>query len=90
MTVQVKQRGEDGKLTGELVASDVDRNTWQVIRLERVRKDARAQLSAGVPPESAQPVVKVYDVKAPRTDQIDVPPAPTPERQRGHEPDVRR
>lgn len=90
VTVQVRERGENGKPTGKVIAGDVDRNSWQVTKLEHMREEAREQLYAAARAQRGQPVVKVFDIAAPRNDQRDVAPALMPDRQRPHEPDVRR
>lgn len=90
VSVPVKERGEDGKPTGKLITSEVARNAWEVAKLDRLREQARSQAQAATRQESAQPVVKVYDVAAPRTDRPEVAPAKTPDRLRPHEPEVRR
>ena len=66
VTVQVKERDAEGKVVGhsQLV---VDRNTWDVNRLDRVRDEVRQALTkAADRTESRQPLVKVYDRNAPR------------------------
>lgn len=66
VTVPVKERDPQGKVVGttEIV---VDRNAWDVNRLDKVRDEVRKELTAAADRTDArQPLVKVYDRNAPR------------------------
>jgi hypothetical protein len=66
VTVGVKERDAQGKVIGtsEIV---VDRNAWDVNRLDKVRDEVRKELRAAADRTDArQPLVKVYDRNAPR------------------------
>ena len=66
VTVPVKDRNAEGKVTGTKEIS-VDRNTWDVNRLDNVREEVRETLrKAADRTDTRQPLVKVYDRSAPR------------------------
>ena len=63
--VPVKERDDQGKVIGQSEIS-VDRNTWDVNRLENVRAEVREALqAAATKTETRQPLMKVYDRSAP-------------------------
>lgn len=91
VTVQVKERDKKGKLTGKVIDSEADRNSWQVTRLDRLREEARERVyAAAAQTERGQPVVKIYDIAAQRDEGRDVAPSHAPSKQRAREPSVRR
>lgn len=82
VTVQVKDRDAQGRVVGHSSVL-VDRNTWDVNRLDAVRDDVRKQLAeAAARTDSRQPLVKVYDRNAPRED---LRPEPSREHARRNE-----
>ncbi|RUR71883.1 hypothetical protein EJP67_33035 [Variovorax guangxiensis] len=85
VTVQVKQRDSNGKVTGtaDLVTN---RNTWDVNRLENVREEVKHRLTEAARTTERQPLVKVYDRNAQRAEptvEVVREPARNPERARG-------
>lgn len=85
VTIQVKQRDSDGKVTGttDLVTN---RNTWDVNRLENVREEVKQRLTEAAQATERQPLVKVYDRNAQRAEpRVEVvrEPVRDPERARG-------
>jgi hypothetical protein len=67
VTIPVKERDDEGKLTGKQVDTVVDRNTWDVSKLEKMREDAKARMAdAARNTDRKQPVVNIYDRAAPR------------------------
>jgi hypothetical protein len=66
VAVKVKQRDEHGKVVG-VTESLVDRNTWDVDRLDRVREEAKERLQrAAALTDTRQPLVKAYGRNRPR------------------------
>lgn len=73
VTVPVKERDADGKLTGKQVEMVVDRNTWDVSKLDKVREEARERLTeAARNTDRQQPVVNIYDRNAARNVEREV------------------
>jgi Large polyvalent protein-associated domain 7 len=66
VTVKVKERDERGTVVGE-TDQVVNRNTWDVNRLDSLREEVRSALTeAARKTETRQPLVKVYDRDAAR------------------------
>ena len=82
VTVPVAERDGQGKVTGRTEIA-VDRNTWDVNRLDNVRDEVREALRAAAnKTETRQPLMKVYDRSAPREE---LRPEPTREHARRNE-----
>ena len=81
VTVPVKERDAQGNVVRSEIK--VDRNTWDVNRLDNVRDEVRESLLAAANrTESRQPLLKVYDRNAPREE---LRPEPTREHARRNE-----
>jgi hypothetical protein len=83
VTVTVKERDPTGRVTGqrEIVT---DRNTWSVEKAEQLRADAKVWLNTAAERTAQQPVVKMFDPKAPRqTMRAPAKPTQTHEQDRG-------
>ncbi len=65
VTVKVKERDDKGKVIGESEIT-TNRNTWDMRKLDQVREEVKQQLAERS--ADKQPVVKVYDRDAPRTE----------------------
>ena len=66
VTVKVKERDESGTVVGE-ADQVVNRNTWDVNRLDSLREEVRSALTeAARKTETRQPLIKVYDRDAAR------------------------
>ena len=76
VTVKVKERDERGTVVGE-ADQVVNRNTWDVNRLDSLREEVRSALTeAARKTETRQPLIKVYDRTAAREQ-----PRPEPARE---------
>lgn len=85
VTVNVKEKDAEGKLTGKIVETTVPRNTWDVSKLDKVREEAKERLSEAARNTERQPVVNVYDRNAPRSVEREVViREPAKDRQREH------
>lgn len=76
VTVKVKERDERGAVVGE-TDQVVNRNAWDVIRLDSLREEVRLALTdAARKTDARQPLIKVYDRNAAREQ-----PRPDPARE---------
>lgn len=65
--VLANERDDAGKLTGNQVNTEVNRNTWEVGKLDKLRDEVRTRAHAAAErSDRNQPVVPVYDVPAQR------------------------
>lgn len=83
VTVKVKERDDKGQVVGESEIT-TNRNTWDVRKLDQVREEVKQKLAERS--GDRQPIVKVYDRDAARTDTRAEPtrePARESERARG-------
>jgi hypothetical protein len=79
VTVLANERDDAGKLTGKQVNTEVNRNTWEVEKLSKMRDEALARVhGAALQIDVNQPIVPVYDI--PPVRRID---APEPGKARG-------
>ncbi|MES2899579.1 MAG: LPD7 domain-containing protein [Pseudomonadota bacterium] len=87
VTVNTRERDAEGKPTGRMIAAEVERNTWDVTRLDRLQDRARDRVIAASEranrPNNMAPAVGVYDKNAPRPPQS---PAPMPTQERARSP----
>jgi len=69
VTVKTAERDPTGKLTGKTIDITAERNTWDARKLDTLRSDVserlRDEAALADKAQHRQPVVKVYDVKAP-------------------------
>lgn len=72
VTITVKDRDDQGLVIGQREIQ-TKRNAWAVQKVETLRADALAKLNAAAERSSKQPVVKIYDPKAPRQTPQSVP-----------------
>lgn len=87
VTVRTNERDANGRLTGKQVATEVDRNTWKVGKLDTMRSEAQERLrQAAARADRVQPEVRVYDV-APAYHQ---PSRPDPARSSRPDPQMSR
>jgi hypothetical protein len=63
VTVPVAERDAAGKLTGQQVTTVVDRNSWEVGKLDKMRQEVQVRLrEAAARSDHAEPDARVYDV----------------------------
>ena len=77
--VLANERDANGSPTGRQIDAEVDRNTWEVAKLDRVREEAHALLSkAATQTERNEPTIPVHDIRSVGKvpDRIAVEPAP--------------
>ncbi|PLX76760.1 MAG: hypothetical protein C0607_03605 [Azoarcus sp.] len=67
VTVTVKERNAQGKVIGESPIV-TNRNTWDVRKLETMREEAKERVTEAARNAERQPLVKVYDRDAPRSE----------------------
>lgn len=67
VTVKVKERDAQGKVIGEGERA-TNRNAWDVRKLETMREEAKERLTEAARNAERQPLVKVYDRDAPRSE----------------------
>lgn len=79
--VLANERDDAGKLTGKQINTEVNRNTWEVGKLDKMRDEARTRAeTAAQHSDRNQPIVPVYDVPAPRRNKaIEPRPAREPD-----------
>ncbi|MDB5935900.1 MAG: putative traO protein [Massilia sp.] len=82
VTVLANERDPAGKLTGKQVEAEVNRNTWAVGKLDRMRDEAKARIfEAAKNSDRHQPVVPVYDVPLPsRSGHVERPKGRSPDK----------
>lgn len=65
--VLANERDDAGKSTGKQISAEVNRNTWEVGKLDKMRDEARTRAeTAAQHSDRNQPIVPVYDVPATR------------------------
>lgn len=81
VTVKVKDRDEDGKVTGDREIT-THRNSWEVKNVEAMREEVRQLIEeqSRRRPRGRQPVLKVYDNQAARSAERQVPERQEPSR----------
>jgi phage/plasmid primase-like uncharacterized protein len=83
ITIPVKDRDATGRITGQHDVI-VERNTWAVDKVEKLRADARTRLNSAAEQTAKQPVIKMFDPKAPRQPmRVPTKPTQTHEQDRG-------
>lgn len=78
VTVKVKERDDKGQVVGESEIT-TNRNTWDVRKLDQVREEVKQKLAERS--GDRQPIVKVYDRDAARTDTARAEPTREPARE---------
>ena len=89
VVVEVKELDAAGRPTGHLVEKAVERNTWNVSKLDKLQEIARERVlrSAEIASNAKekQPRLNVYDRSAPRRDRpVDVERTPRGDKPKGH------
>jgi len=84
VTVPVKERDAQGKLTGKIAEVTTNRNTWDINRLDRLQATVKERMNiAATETDRVQPVVKIFDRDAERsTERTVVLPEKGRERER--------
>lgn len=83
------ETGADGRPTGKKIPINAIWNRWTVGKLDEIREAAGEQISKNANDyRGMQPVIKVYDSKAPRQTDLAVPQLSRTDRPRGQEPHV--
>ena len=94
VVVEVKELDAAGRPTGHLVEKAVERNTWNVSKLDKLQEIARERAGRAADmtkrSEGKQPRLNVFDKDAPRRDSRDPAGHGAPNRTKQKEPSVPR